>query len=84
MFLKGFGSFVFKAIILSFSARFGDAGGRLYEALVFEAVQYGIEHTVGPLHFAVGEFADALNYGVAVVFSFGENRQNQGGGGSSD
>ena len=79
----GFAVF-FERVIFAFAACLALAPAGFDEAAVFEAVEDGVEHAVGPLEFAAGAGFDFLDDGVAVAFAVGQEGENQRLGGGGD
>ena len=59
-----------QGVIFSFAAGFGFDPATAHQALVFEPMENGVKHTVGPLDFSAGQFLDALNDRVTVTIAF--------------
>jgi len=83
-FFEGAATGAGEAVIFAFAAGFGLAPFGGDEFLVFEAVEDGVEHAVGPLDLFLGELAGALGEGVAVAFAFGEDGKEKGAGGGGN
>ena len=72
------------AVVLPLAAVLGDDPARLDVAQAFEAVEDGVEHAVGPLHVAAGEFTDALQDRIPVAVVLGEDREHDRRGRGGD
>src|SRR5690606_28829982 len=64
-------------IVLPSPPRFRFFPSGLDEAGTLEAMEYGIEHPVGPLQLAPGQLTNPLQDGVAVAVPFGQDGENQ-------
>ena len=69
------------AVVLATAAVLPDFPAGLDVVEPFEAVQHGVEHAVRPLQVPAGRFADALEDGVPVTVTLGQDREDDGGRG---
>jgi len=79
----GFAVF-FQRVVFPLPAALGFGPAGLNEAAIFQAVQHGVEHAVGPFHLVLRALPDFLDDGVAVAFALREQRQDEGFGRRGD
>jgi hypothetical protein len=83
-FVQGLFAVLLEGIVFALPTGLGLGPAGFDETAVFQAVEDGVKHAVGPLDFVFGEFLNVLDDGVAIRLTLGKEGKDEGFGGGGD